>query len=83
MQSQNKTTIERLPAIGNQSSFGNQNSAMGSIIEDVKAYLKDKEKVRLINGNPPSNLEKYLNTNRAKMWNWNVANLLEELDKWA
>lgn len=42
MQSQNKTTIERLPAIGNQSSLGSINFAIGNIHEEVKAYLKDK-----------------------------------------
>ena len=52
-------------------------------MESVKEYLKDKEQVRRITKNPVSKLEKFLNQLRPKLWNWNVGNLLQEIDKWA
>ena len=84
LQSQNKTTIERLPQI--ISGGSTSNTSIGNMVgltETIKTFLRDKEKVRSLNRNPSSNLEKYLNNNLSKAWNWNVGNLLEELDKWA
>jgi hypothetical protein len=69
---QAKGTIERLPPIGNSS----------SLAEAVKEYLKDKEQVHRITRSPVTKLERLLGQLRPKMWNWNVGNLLEEIDKW-
>lgn len=64
--------IQRLPSISNSS----------SVIEAVKQYLKDKELVKKITKKSTSALEKFLINHKTKMWNWTIANLLEELDKW-
>lgn len=68
-----KGSVERLPPIGNAS----------SLADGVKEFLKDREHLRKITRAPVTKLERFLNQTWPKMWNWNVGNLLEEIEKWA
>ena len=58
-------------------------SSSPSLAETVKDFLKDKEHVRKITRQPVSRFEKFISQLRPKMWNWNVGNFLEEMDKWS
>lgn len=65
---QPKAVVERLPSLNSK----------GTITDAIKEFLKDKENVRKVvsNVSTASLLEKFLNTNLPKSWNWTVGNLL-------
>jgi hypothetical protein len=51
-----------------------------SQLEDtLKAYLKEKEKIRTKVSLPASLLEEFISQNRKKLWGWNLFSFLEEL----